>query len=230
MVIASWFSELAPEFHIIFIAGIIMFALVIFILVKTIKMSKEIANKTLKLQEEILDQEGKPITVIKIINTGYIDNEINEIGLIYKDRKFPLVKEQINLKARSKHELTINHDELLSLIRLDDDKLKKLKVYYENNLGLLISIKAKKTRKEINQAFKENNKDSQDENLDQINDLDDEAYENIIVENDYESENESLNYENNEEMQTNNFNESETEEVLENEDEGIENVENDDAF
>lgn len=69
------------------IGGFLLLVLVLIIVIKVFKLSQEISGRTLKLTEELMSINDNDVTNLKIVNRSYIDNEITEIGMIYKKER-----------------------------------------------------------------------------------------------------------------------------------------------
>ena len=151
----NWLKDLPPVDYIYLLGGALLLVLIIIILVYVMKISREIAGKTLRMSEEVLFDNEQLTTNLKIINHSYHENDFNEIGMIYKKRKVIIQEENVKVIPRSKEELLVTHDKIRELLQIDGFKIKRLRFYFENSLGKIIKISGRITRKEIKKALKQ---------------------------------------------------------------------------
>ena len=151
---SNWLKNLPPEDYIFLLGGALLLVLIIIILVKVLRISKEIAGRSLKMTEEILNENDQILTNIKIVNRSYIDNEVSEVGMIYQKKKVIISDEVVKVSARDKHEILISHEHIRELLGVNNFKIKFLKFYYENSIGSIIKASGKLTRKEIKRQLK----------------------------------------------------------------------------
>lgn len=154
----DWLKNLPPQDFIYLIGGLFLGVLVILILIKVLKISREIAGRSLKMTEEIISTDQGIVTNIKVINRSYIDNEITEVGMIYKKKKVIIIEEVIKVAARDKYEIVASHDEIRSLLKISDFHIGRLKFYFENSVGNIVKSRAKLTKREITKALKKEKK------------------------------------------------------------------------
>ncbi len=152
---SDWLKNIPPEYYIIIIGGALLLVLVIIILAKIFKIEVEVAGRALKMTEEIVNIDNDICSIIKVVNKSYIDNEIREIGILYQKQKYIIKEEDVRINARDKHEVLITHDDIIKLLAIDDYKIKKLKFYYENNIGTIIKAKGRTTKREIKKKLNE---------------------------------------------------------------------------
>jgi hypothetical protein len=149
----DWIKNLPPEDFIYMIGGFLLLVLVLIIVIKVFKLSQEISGRTLKLTEELMSINDNDVTNLKIVNRSYIDNEITEIGMIYKKRKVIILEDQTRVYARNKFEHVITHSDIRGLLHIEDFKIKRLKFYYENSIGMLIKSTGRVTRNKIKRTL-----------------------------------------------------------------------------
>lgn len=151
---SDWLKNLPPENYIYLLGGALLLVLVIVILTYVMRISREIAGKTLRMSEEILLSNDQLSTNLKIINHSYHDNEFTEVGMIYEKRKVIINEEVVKVSAREKEEFLISHEHIRELLQLEGFKIKGLKFYFENSIGKIVRISGKLTRKEIKKELK----------------------------------------------------------------------------
>lgn len=155
----DWIKNLPPEDFIYMIGGLLTLVLVIIILFKVCRTSREIAGRTLTMTEEIMSLNEQFVTNLKVVNRSYIDNEITEVGMIYRKDKVVLIEEQTRINARNKFEHVVSHQEIRELLKIDNYKIKKLKFYYENSIGTLIKSTGRVTRKKMQKELTKEKKE-----------------------------------------------------------------------
>lgn len=155
----DWIKELKPQEMILLVGGLLLLVLIIIILIKVIRIAREIASRSLKMTEEILNTDDSIVTNLKVVNRSYIDNEITEIGMIYQKKKVIILEEDLRVNARNRLEHIVTHDEVRDLLGIKEFKIKRVKFYYENSVGDITKTSARLTRKEIKKALKQEKKD-----------------------------------------------------------------------
>ncbi|MGI6782203.1 MAG: hypothetical protein ACOX56_05215 [Acholeplasmataceae bacterium] len=155
----EWIKDLEQIEIIYLVVGFLLVVLVLIILVVVLRISREIASRSLKMSEEILNTDTGIVTNIKIVNRSYIDNEITEIGMIYQKKKVVILEEKTRVSARNRFEYVITHAQVRELLGVDEFKIKRIKFYYENSVGNIKKSSARLTRREIKKALKQEKKD-----------------------------------------------------------------------
>lgn len=150
----EWIKNLQPEDFIYLVGGLLLLVLIIIILIKVLKLSKEVAGRTLRMTEEIMTVDDVVVTNLKVVNRSYIDNEISEIGMIYRKNKVVIYEEKTRIYARNKFEHVISHQQIRDLLGIEEYKIKGIKFYYENSIGVLVRSTGRVTRNKIKRQLK----------------------------------------------------------------------------
>lgn len=132
---------------------LLLFVMGLFI--RVIILGKTISNNKLKLKEFIISDKERLDLEISINNLSYIDNQINEIGILYNNNKLVLDSENKQILSRSNYIQIDNINFIIEKLGLDSKKAGKIKIYFTDLVGTIHKISAKKLKRIINTILKE---------------------------------------------------------------------------